>query len=69
MREQDYREKIECYEKCYGEKIDDPFTLRDIVGWVGGDPTQPAPTSLTDALSEQEVKQAEQDIKDQEGRS
>lgn len=67
MREQDYRQKVACYEECYGQPIDAPFSLDDIVGWIGGDPTKPAPSGAQ--LSPSEAQQARQDIADQEGRS
>ncbi len=70
MREQDYREKVACYEECYGQSIDAPFSLDDVVGWIGGDPTKPAdPDEGLAALSEQDARQAEKDIAEQEGRA
>lgn len=34
MQEQDYRQKVEAYEKCYGKKLDYTFEDWDIAGWV-----------------------------------
>lgn len=67
LQAQDYREKVDCYEECYGQSIDAPFTLDDIVGWVGGDPLKPAgPEEGT--LSGKEAEKARKDMEDQEGR-
>lgn len=34
MQEQDYRQKVAAYEKCYGKKLDYTFEDWDIAGWV-----------------------------------
>lgn len=36
MQEQDYRQRVETYEACYGKKLDYTFTDWDIAGWVQG---------------------------------
>lgn len=33
MMEQDYKQKVAAYEKCYGKKLDYDFTNWDIAGW------------------------------------
>lgn len=35
MQEQDYRQKVEAYESCYGKKLDYAFEDWDIAGWTG----------------------------------
>lgn len=35
MQEQDYRQKVEAYEVCYGKKLDYAFEDWDIAGWTG----------------------------------
>lgn len=37
MMRQDYEQKVKAYEKAYGQKIDAPFSLSDIVGWKGSE--------------------------------
>ncbi|MDO4556867.1 MAG: lysophospholipid acyltransferase family protein [Lachnospiraceae bacterium] len=34
MKEQDYKQKVEAYEKAYGKKLDYTFEPWDIAGWV-----------------------------------
>ena len=33
MRAQDYREKVEAYERIYGKSVDAPLSAEDIAGW------------------------------------
>ena len=34
MCEQDYAQKVACYERCYGKPLDYRFEVEDIAGWV-----------------------------------
>lgn len=53
MCEQDYKEKIEAYEKSYGKKLDYAFEISDIANWRGNK------TSVKDA---KEIKTPEKKV-------